>query len=81
MSLFLYFHVEDSMMMQEWNLSSGFLLEFNIHYQDGMKFKMCISLLVRGRQCIGSLIVHLMGYLCNAQFGEFCNNLRKCNET
>jgi hypothetical protein len=29
------------MMMQEWNPSSGFLLEFNIHHQDGMKSRLC----------------------------------------
>jgi hypothetical protein len=45
MSLFL-FHVEDSMMMQEWNPSSGLLLEFNIHYQDGMKSILCLCFIV-----------------------------------
>lgn len=46
MSLFLYFHVEDSMMMQEWNPSFGFLLEFNIHYQNGMKSRLCLYFIV-----------------------------------
>ncbi len=46
MSLFLYFHFENSMMMQEWNPSSGFLLKYNIHHQDGMKFRLCLYFIV-----------------------------------